>query len=429
MVSRMRALLSRAPAWARESRAAALRVKCSQWSRMSPILLLMGGASISACEDTGGPSAEGTLVVSTSTGGADPDPDGYLLTVDGLDSLALDPNETVEVELRAGEHALQLLGVADHCSVTPGASLGVTVPPRGSTPVAFEIGCPAVAARIMTTTTGLDIDPNGYRVLGDDRDQGRVPSNGTMLLRLDPGSRTIGLSELTPNCTIDGPASRTVTIVVPEVLPIEFAVVCTATSGVIGVLVEASGPGVRGVFGARVDEAEVFLVDPGRPSYLTGVPAGEHVISLIGPVNCSVETDPQPVTVTGGELVRDTVEVAFSVTCGPPEEISGPVRITVPVTGAMPDSTAFSVRYEHFGYWDYGGTSTYLGAVEPNGALIAELPVSSSGSGADPYWYRFYLDDVPANCTVRDPHPYPAPGFTITRGDTLAVEFAIACSP
>ena len=52
-----------------------------------------------------------------------------------------------------------------------------------------------------------------------------------------------------------------------------------------------------------------------RPGYLTGVPAGDHVVSLVAPVNCSVETDPQSVTVTVGALIRDTVEVTFAVVC------------------------------------------------------------------------------------------------------------------
>ena len=65
--------------------------------RTHPILLLAVGLTLAACDDSGGPSTgspttDGTLVVSTSTGGDDPDQDGYLLTVDGVDSLVLDPH-------------------------------------------------------------------------------------------------------------------------------------------------------------------------------------------------------------------------------------------------------------------------------------------------------------------------------------------------
>jgi hypothetical protein len=397
--------------------------------RMHPILVLAVGLVSAACDDSGGPSTDGTLVVSTSTGGSDPDQDGYLLTIHGLDSLALDPTGTAELALRAGQHTLQLLGVAEHCSATPATSLEVDVPPEGTTPVAFVISCPASAARITTTTTGLDIDPDGYRVVVDGTDRGTIPSNGTALTRLNPGSRTIALTDLAPNCTIDGPGSRTVTIGDPEVVPIEVAVVCTATTGVIGILLEASGTDVNGVLGAMVDGAEPFIVGPGAPAYLTGVSGGDHVVSLVGPANCSVETDPQSVTVIVGQLIRDTVEVDFSVTCAA-RGTSGTVRITAPTTGPIPSSTRYHISHESFGYWDYGGTSTFLGVLAPNDTLVAELPVSNEFSGADPYWYSFELRGIPANCSVQDdPHPYPLPGFTITFGDTLDIEYPVACSP
>ncbi len=52
------------------------------------------------------------------------------------------------------------------------------------------------------------------------------------------------------------------------------------------------------------------------PTYLAPVLAGDHIVSLVAPSNCSVETDPQSVTLTSGGLIRDTVEVTFSVICG-----------------------------------------------------------------------------------------------------------------
>jgi hypothetical protein len=65
--------------------------------------------------------------------------------------------------------------------------------------------------------------------------------------------------------------------------------------------------------------------------------------------------------------------------------------------------------------------------LEPNGTLLVDLPVSNS-FGGDPYWYRFYLADVPGTCRADDPNPSQG-GFTIAHGDTLEVEFAVRCSP
>ena len=199
----------------------------------------------------------------------------------------------------------------------------------------------------------------------------------------------------------------------------------SATSGVIGISVDASGPNVNGVFGAMLDGEGPFFVGPGGPHYMTGVSPGDHVVSLVGPAHCSIETSPQSVTVTVGGPARDTVAVAFSVTCGPSV---GAVRITAPTTGLAPASIRYRVIYQHYGYWDYGGTLTELGTLEPNGTLIAEVPASRE-SGADPYWYLFHLTGVPANCVAHDPNPVLEGGLTITFGDTLDIEYPVVCTP
>jgi hypothetical protein len=382
--------------------------------RTRPILLLAVGLTLAACDETSSPTRDGTLVVSTSTGGNDPDQDGYLLTVDGVDSLVLVPTGTAELDLAAGQHTLELLGMAEHCLVAPANPLDVDVPPHGTTPVTFEISCNLTGARITTATTGLDFDPDGYRVAVDGTDLGRITANTTVLTQLDPGSRTIALTGLTQNCTIEGPGSRTVTIVAAEVLPIEFAVVCTATSGVIGVVI--SGSGVGGVYDALVDGATPLRVGPGDRAYLRAVPAGDHVVSLSGPANCSVETDPQSVTVTAGSLIRDTVEVTFSVTC-----VTG-VLVTTPTTGTIPrDDWTVWLCYDSYSC-HYHFLARRLGSLAPNDTLIAEV---------DPGTYWFYLDDL-INCQVIVPDPRnghnPRRDITILPGRLVTVSFPVVCS-
>ena len=65
--------------------------------RICGILLLIFGFTLSACDDPVEPST--TLVVSITTEGEDPDPDGYLLIVDDADTLDLEPTGTAELEL------------------------------------------------------------------------------------------------------------------------------------------------------------------------------------------------------------------------------------------------------------------------------------------------------------------------------------------
>jgi hypothetical protein len=200
--------------------------------RPLPTLLLAASLTLVGCDGnppTDETPTDGTLVVSTSTVGDDSDTDSYLLMVDEADSFDLVPTGTAEVDLPPGRHTLRLLGVAGHCTVGPATPFEVDVPSGSTTRVTFKISCPVTGARVTVTTTGGDLDLNGYIVEVDGTDRGDVGPNGALVVRLDPGSRTIALSGLAPNCTIDGPASRTVTIVDHEVVPIEFAVVCTGS--------------------------------------------------------------------------------------------------------------------------------------------------------------------------------------------------------
>ena len=292
------------------------------------------------------------------------------------------------------------------------------MPREGTAAVTFTIACPTTGARITITTSGLDVDPDGYGVLVDGAERGAIPSNGTVLTRLDPGTRTIALAGLAPNCRIDGPASRNVSLARAEVVPIQIAVVCTATTGVLGVIVEQSTGNAYAAFQVMVDGAGLFFVGPHQMKYYGPVSAGDHLVSLAPPSHCTLVTEPQPVTLTSGELTRDTVEVAFTVTCDLPSG-RGTLRITSPTTGVIPPSTRFTVLHESYGYWDYGGTPIYLGDLEPNGTLIATVePTSHSGY---PYWNLIHLTDVPANCRVNGPNPTER--FTVMFGETIDIEF------
>jgi hypothetical protein len=394
--------------------------------RASAVLLLAVGLILAACADGEDPSTDGTLVVSTSTGGGAPDQDGYWLTVDGRDSLPLDPTGTAELALPSGRHSLRLHGVAQHCSVDQLTSLEVDIPSRGTVSVVFEVRCPAGTVRVTTTTTGLDPDPDGYHVVIDGVDRGSIPPNGTLLTGVDPGTVAIMLTGLAPLCTVDGPDSRAATVTGPEPVSIEFAIVCTAASGVIGVVVETSGPHTSAFFEVMIDARGAHYVGWGGPHYVADVSGSHHVVSLRPSESCSVEPEQREVTIAVGELIRDTVEVSFSVTCAQEPETYGTVRITAPTEGTTP--TPYRAWYEHFDYWGYGGVVNYLGELEPNGTLLVDLPVSNTWSGGDPYWYRFYLEDVPSTCRADDPNPSQG-GFTSAAGDTLDVEFEVRCSP
>jgi hypothetical protein len=213
----------------------------------------------------------------------------------------------------------------------------------------------------------------------------------------------------------------------------EFTVACTATSGVIGILIRASGLFAGEEFTPRLDQSawpnwgqDVFLT-PGSRYYLAGIPAGDHVISLASTFRCSVDTRSQAVHVTAGGPVRDTVEVDFSVTCSRSAITLGTLRISAPTTGPLPPSTRYSVWYST-GLWDdLGAEWTLLDTLAPNGTLVAKVP--ASGSRVNLLDYVLDLRDLPANCSARGGTPDPQNGFLVAPRDTLDLVFTVTCAP
>jgi hypothetical protein len=284
-------------------------------------------------------------------------------------------------------------------------AIGLSQPACGD-PGGLPPDPPVTGASIAVRTRGADIDGDGYRVIVEGSDRGAIGANGNLLLRLDPGPRTIALSGLTSNCAVDGPGSRTATIVADEVAQVVFTVACNATSGVIRVVISGSafGAALRGM----VDSTTPFAVTLGRPAYVERLSAGEHVVSLSAPAGCTLETDRHSVIVTVGTVVRDTAEVTFSVSC------VAALRVTAPTTGTVPSGEyAVWVCWGNY-YCPYYGH--LLGRVAPNGSLLAEVT---------PGPYNIWLEDLPSNCHSASK---PSDEFSVIAADTLDVELPVTCT-
>jgi hypothetical protein len=194
-----------------------------------------------------------------------------------------------------------------------------------------------------------------------------------------------------------------------EVVPVEFAVVCTALGGVIRVVLSgALGLG----FEAIVDSVSRFPIgDPvrgffGPRGHFSSVPAGTHVISLSGPADCSNESGPQWVTMPAGAPLRDTVEVTFLVTC-----VSG-LRITTRTTGL---TAGYHNAYLCSDvYCD--GLPFYIGQVGLNGTLVFQ-------AGTDTY--RVGLSAARRNCVIAQNPPDP---IQFVSGTSLDVTIQVTCS-
>jgi len=79
------------------------------------------------------------------------------------------------------------------------------------------------------TTTGTDLDPDGYAIALDGAIARPIAINGTMTLTgLGTGSHTLVLSGLAPNCALNGPNPQQIMVAAHQTAQVSFAVVCIA---------------------------------------------------------------------------------------------------------------------------------------------------------------------------------------------------------
>jgi hypothetical protein len=284
---------------------------------LAPVLYL------TACGGSGNDIADpaaGTLEISTSTAGPEPDLDGYTFQIDGGPITPIGSSATTSSDLATGTHSLRLSGLADNCSVADNPR-NVTVVGGQTATTTFPVTCtPSTGSLAITaSTTGSSPDADGYQVTVDGADRGALPTNGSVTLTDFPsGAHSVGLSGLAANCTVEGDNPRSADIAGGQTAGLSFTVTCTtppAEAGTLQVVTGTSGP-------IPDPDGYTFAVDGGAAQViglnstvaLANTSASVHTVQLSGAAtNCTVDgTNPRPVTVNAGS----TAEVRFTVTCG-----------------------------------------------------------------------------------------------------------------
>ena len=390
----------------------------------SAIFAALFGLAAAACNDTTSPTQKPTtslgvltsnLTITTTTTGASLDPDGYTITLDLLQSQSAATNGSVTFNnVLAGPHVVAISGVAGNCTVSGGTTQTVLVPLGGSAQVAFTITCTSTAPTtgnltVSTSTTGSNLDPDGYTATVDGGASQVVGTNGSITFSgLPAGSHTVVLSGVAANCTVSGGNSRTVNVPSGGTASASFSITCAATpppSGNLTVTTNTTGSNLDpDGYTATVDGAASQPITDNGTVTFSGLAAGSHTVVLSGvAANCTVSGGTsQTVNVPSG----GTASASFAIGCAA-TSTNGSLTVTTNTTGSNLDPDGYTV-------------------VVDNGAASQPIPdngsVTFTGPAGD---HTVGLSGVAANCTVSGANPRT---ITVPAGGTTSTTFAVTCA-
>jgi len=350
----------------------------------------------------------GAIGATTSTTGSPIDPDGYTLTVDGGAAQAVGVNGTrLIADLVVGDHEVELGGVAANCQVQGENPRTLAVTQGQTTQTQFDVVCSATTGliRVTVTTTGDELDPDGYSIDLDGTAQQTVDANGsTTFSGVLAGAHTLTLTGEAANCTATSENPVSADVVAGQTIDVNFTVECAATVGDLDVSAATTGSQIDpDGYSVSVDggAAQSLAVD-GTVGF-PGLAAGDHQVQLSGVAsNCSVAGDnPRTVTVLAG----GTVSTQFDVSCS---STVGAVEVRIATTGAAIDADGYSIVLD-------GGTSTQLVAVNDTVTF----------GGIAPGDHQFALQNVADNCSVTTTNPATV---SVTAGATATLDVVVTCA-
>jgi len=279
------------------------------------------------------PPTTGNLTVTTSTTGSDPDPDGYTVTLDGStsQSIATDGGSITFLSVPAGSHSVALSGVASNCTVSGGMSHGVNITAGQPNSTAFSVTCTPIppttgSLTVTTSTSGSDLDPDGYTVTvdaGNSQPIGPNNSNGVTFNNLSAGNHPVVLSGVASNCSVSGGTSHTVTVIAGQTISHPFSVTCTAIPPTTGDLVVTTTTGGADLdpdgYTVTVDGAQQAIGTSGSFTFQS-LTAGSHTVALSGIAsNCAVSgQNPRSANVPAGGVGH--ADFAISCVAQPPPD-------------------------------------------------------------------------------------------------------------
>jgi len=312
------------------------------------------------------PPSAGTFRITTSTSGADPDADGYKVAVDGGQAQAIGVNGRVELANTApGAHTAVLSDIAANCTAD-NTSKTATVTAGATATVAFTITCTAIpptvgSIHVTTTTTGTDLDADGYQFAIDGGTAQHIdPSGAVTVPDIPTGAHRVVLSNVAANCNVTGGTSKNVTVTEGQTAEAAFAIDCSAPQPSASRSTVQANP--SSILVATGSSTITVTVKDAGGGPLSGVP-----VSIAGTGNGNTIT---PVSSTSDQEGKATF--SFSST------VAGKKTITATAGGvALTNTEVITVIMQ-------GSVTEVTIAPEPSTSaesFTATVRVSSSGAG------------------------------------------------
>jgi Tol biopolymer transport system component len=359
---------------------------------------LLGATALvwSACGSDSGPTdvngQTGAVQVSASTTGDDLDSDGYTVTLNGGSERAIARDgSTTFSGVATGQHQVGLAGLADNCSVSGSNPASVSVTSGNTAQVTFAVVCeaPTGLVQVSTSTSGDDLDPDGYTVTLDGGSDRSIGLNGvTTFTDVAVGSHQVALSGLADNCSVDGSNPASTAVTAGETAQVSFDVTCEPLPvGSLEITTAVANNFDPDGFQVLVAGANQGTVEVNGSATFDELPAGAQLVELTGIApNCAVDGDnPASVEVPVG----GTGTHAFSVTCTNPPDgrivylgaPQGTWGISVMNTDGSGRILVFEYSFNTYPQWSPDGSKIAFAMVSPDLGISNIYTINQDGSG------------------------------------------------